>query len=792
RDQFYVQILGKGIYIINENDQLIPLSTDTLLQRKRVTMILPYGSSQLLIGTDKDGLVLYTPGIDKYTPFNSALSPVFITGEINSGVKIKDDLFAIGTIGKGVVFMDAGGAVIATANKETGLLNNTILDMELDQSGNLWLAMDKGIAQLILKSNVAYYKDLQGRIGTVYAVAIYQGRIYVGSNHGLYEAEFNGLEDFSLTDLSVFPGISGQVWDLKVIDGQLFCGNNTGTYVIKDNQARKIYAATGGWDLQMVPAGKGQNGLATPQCLLQGTYNGIAVYRKTGGRWQFSHLLKGTENMAINKVVVAGPGRIWAMHAYKGIFVLQTDTAYTHVEQMKAVPVKSTSQPTDRWNLFAFDGGVRINGPAGIYKYDFQSGTLTKDQALTEKFRPFAKAERILPDGNENAGCWFIDEQNHVHYRNLLSGAITDFPLNGNLFNLVPGFESIIPVSASESILTGEDGFVVLHKNQRNSPTSFAAPQVQEVRLVQGSKTATLPAKYLQPDGHLELPYRLNNLILLYCLPNYDRPVTYSYRFGKDDAAKWSEMSASSQKEFNNLAPGLYHFQVKTQLSDKVSTLTIRILNPWYFSIVARIIYLIALILFNMLIWRWHKHRLKVQQEALTLKMQEALALEQEKSANKLLLLEQEKLSDEVIHKSEDLAKLAMELIKKKKVLKKLKEELEEMKKQKDQGHVGAQIQKLSKSLNRYIKDEQDDWRLFDNGFNRVHEAFFEKLLQEFPELTSQDLRLAAYLKMNLTTKEIAPLLNISIRGVEIKRYRLRKKLQLGIHDNLSDFMLRY
>ncbi|HEU0226802.1 MAG TPA: LuxR C-terminal-related transcriptional regulator, partial [Arachidicoccus soli] len=60
-----------------------------------------------------------------------------------------------------------------------------------------------------------------------------------------------------------------------------------------------------------------------------------------------------------------------------------------------------------------------------------------------------------------------------------------------------------------------------------------------------------------------------------------------------------------------------------------------------------------------------------------------------------------------------------------------------------------------------------------------------------FPNLTAQDLRLAAYLKMNLTTKEIAPLLNISTRGVEIKRYRLRKKMNLDEHENLSDFMIR-
>jgi DNA-binding CsgD family transcriptional regulator len=65
-----------------------------------------------------------------------------------------------------------------------------------------------------------------------------------------------------------------------------------------------------------------------------------------------------------------------------------------------------------------------------------------------------------------------------------------------------------------------------------------------------------------------------------------------------------------------------------------------------------------------------------------------------------------------------------------------------------------------------------------------------KKLRNNYPELTPKDLRLCAYLRMNLSSKEIAPLLNISIRGVEISRYRLRKKLHLPRDANLTDFMM--
>ncbi|QEC73562.1 hypothetical protein FSB73_19730 [Arachidicoccus ginsenosidivorans] len=105
---------------------------------------------------------------------------------------------------------------------------------------------------------------------------------------------------------------------------------------------------------------------------------------------------------------------------------------------------------------------------------------------------------------------------------------------------------------------------------------------------------------------------------------------------------------------------------------------------------------------------------------------------------------------------------------------------------------IHAHIQKISKVLEKNAKDEENEWHLFDNGFNKVHEDFFDRLIKAYPELTAQDLRLAAYLRMNLTTKEIAPLLNISTRGVEIKRYRLRKKIHLDEHENLNDYMIRF
>jgi len=86
----------------------------------------------------------------------------------------------------------------------------------------------------------------------------------------------------------------------------------------------------------------------------------------------------------------------------------------------------------------------------------------------------------------------------------------------------------------------------------------------------------------------------------------------------------------------------------------------------------------------------------------------------------------------------------------------------------------------------------EDDWEKFSYHFDQVHSNFIKRLKQGYPNLTPKDQKLCAYLRMNLTSKEIAPLLNISVRGVEISRYRLRKKLSLNKEENLSEFMMSY
>ncbi len=153
-----------------------------------------------------------------------------------------------------------------------------------------------------------------------------------------------------------------------------------------------------------------------------------------------------------------------------------------------------------------------------------------------------------------------------------------------------------------------------------------------------------------------------------------------------------------------------------------------------------------------------------------------------------LLALEKEKLEKEIKQKQKELARTTMSVAKKNELILELKDMLAL---NKDAFPNKQRYRSLTKKLVGSI-NEDEDWKHFEINFKELHGDFFENLLERFPKLTPKDLKLCAYLKMNLSSKEIAPLMGITIRGVEIHRYRLRKKLNMDSSQNLSNFLIKF
>ena len=163
--------------------------------------------------------------------------------------------------------------------------------------------------------------------------------------------------------------------------------------------------------------------------------------------------------------------------------------------------------------------------------------------------------------------------------------------------------------------------------------------------------------------------------------------------------------------------------------------------------------------------------KLKKQREKLEKENKRLLEIQELEAQKEIIRLKNEQLQKDIEGKSRELAVATMSTLKRNEFLNTIKAELETLK-----GETKAK--QLIKSINAKLKNN-DDWEYFKKAFDNSDQSLFSKLKKVHPELTKNDFKLCAYLRLNLSSKEIAPLLNISVHSVEIKRYRLRKKMGL-------------
>ena len=160
------------------------------------------------------------------------------------------------------------------------------------------------------------------------------------------------------------------------------------------------------------------------------------------------------------------------------------------------------------------------------------------------------------------------------------------------------------------------------------------------------------------------------------------------------------------------------------------------------------------------------------------------------KAENELVALRNEKLQAEVDFKNAELATSAMHLVQKGEILTKIKTELNQVMKVLSNEKEANELKKMIKVLGEDDKMDKD-WEHFAQHFDKVHNDFVVKLKEKHAGLSGNELKLCAYLRMNLSTKEMAQLMNISVRGVEISRYRLRKKLGIATEVSLFEYLMR-
>ena len=366
---------------------------------------------------------------------------------------------------------------------------------------------------------------------------------------------------------------------------------------------------------------------------------------------------------------------------------------------------------------------------------------------------------------------------------------------------LMEDFENVNFISDYYAVVSIEDGFALLDLNQNTTSNNFNL-QIRRVYLTNGGDSLIYEKSIVSDSPNITIPYNNNSLRIEYGADNYSRTHTllYSYRLLGSSDDNWSTYRRSRMKEYTNLHEGKYTFEVRMSTPGEkptnIASFPFRVLPPWYRSWWAYTIYLLIFIILCHYLYKLYKRQ---QSRIISLKNAELIQQKEifEKNINDkdeiIVRLEEEHLRSQLRYKSDELAQTTLNIVRKNEILQKIRKEAESSLKNIDtKNKVGMRraLLRLISQIDTNIEHDADIEK-FQDSFDEVHQDFFKKLDAQSPMLNHRDKMLCAYIQMNLMTKEIAPLLNISVRGVEISRYRLRKKLSLDNKENLTEFLQR-
>ncbi|TWJ00626.1 ligand-binding sensor domain-containing protein [Mucilaginibacter frigoritolerans] len=785
--RYFIEQVNAGLFEL-KNNHLELLLGSKLLGNSGVLSVLPFQQHKYLIGTAKNGLFIYD-GI-QIKPWNNQANDFLKTYQLNNGVPISGKYVAYGTILNGIVIIDTLGNVVQHINKSSGLQNNTVLSLFTDPEQNLWAGLDNGIDRIEVNSPLYFYFDKTGRFGTVYSSIIFNKKIYLGTNQGLFYSNWlpGGNSQLLQTfDFKLIPGTQGQVWDLSLLDNHLLCGHNDGTFQINGNTINKISNINGGWTIRKL----------RDDLLIQGTYTGLVIYKKDGsGNWIFDHKIAGFGEPS-RYVEQDSKGQIWVSHAYKGIYKIVLSNDLQKVVSKKYYDKKSGLPDSYNVNVFTLDNQIVFSSDSGFCVYDDISDRFYKYEQLNKMLGTFASSNKIIAAIGKK--YWFINHGRVAIADLSVPGKLT---IDSNRFaslngQMVQHYENINLINNSIYLISIDDGFVILNDDDALLSNKIELPEVL-IRKVENITDKVIPISETSNNlQKIEISYSQNNIRIAYSLPYY-RQAKIKYQYYLDGYSRqWSDWTSQSQKEFTNLNQGTYKFSVRAKINDEtishITIYTFTILPPWYLSGFAIIFYLLLIVLAFYIFRYYYRLKLKRHQQFIHDKLdrEKEEFLKQESIANEqqIVKIKNEQLQADLASKSRELANSAMNLVYKNELLLKISEEITHLKDSSGKNLSEEQLRRIQKVIDEGMNDERD-WNIFESSFNEAHENFFKKLKSNHPDLVPNDLKLCAYLRMNMSSKEMASLLNISLRGVEIRRYRLRKKLNLEHDKNLVEFLI--
>jgi DNA-binding CsgD family transcriptional regulator len=767
----------------------VPVANGAMVSGDAIQGAMLLAGKHVLLATIQNQLYEYTgSGLVKKGSLTQVAGNTFAMEGLNT------DEFVIGTSSEGLFVIRKEGKLIQKLSINEGLLDNSILSLFVDRDGNLWTGLNHGISMIAYNAPVKFIRPNKTYELSGYATVVHNNHLFLGTSYGAYAVPLTETDNdlaFLQANFQYITGSDGLVYRFEEVNQQLLMAHNEGTFVINDREANKI-SPEASWAFVPLSA------VMPSENVLVGNYFGLKRLQYSNNRFTAFPNMNGIKE-SFRFIAIDNDQYIWASHPYRGIFRIQLAPDFNSYTHQLYTEKEGLPSALDN-HVFSVKNHVVFATDHGVYEFDKQKNRFVPSAFLWPALGD-TPVRYLKEDANGN--IWFVSGKKLgvlLPKPGISNGfTVTYFPeVTGQILS---GFENVLPLNKRNIFIGSERG--VIHLNLEKYLQSKTKPTVllSAVRVV--GKSDSLVSEGF--GGAMEknntgafvkgkaLPFRMNSIHFEFSSPafGYQDNVEYSYMLeGYDN--EWSKWSLKTEKDYTNLPFGSYQFKVKVR--SNLGGETERVLYafsikpPLHRTLYAYFVYALLLTGFGFSLRRWHKKRLAMEQKKFEEKQEQLRILHQleiEHNEKEIMRLQNEKLANEVMYKNKELAESTMHLVERSDAMTKVKEELQRLYKT---NPANNDIKKAI-SLLTEIERHNSDWDRFATSFDEVNNDFLKKLKAKYPTLTVNDLKLCAYLQLKMSSKEIAQLLNISIRGVEIGRYRLRKKLGLTTDTSLYDFL---
>lgn len=747
----------------------------------------------LLPGLNKEGLLLITKKGSAYAIdpekrtaiFRKRLIPENSSNLIICAIKSKQGTYYLGTLSTKIMLLNESGEHVTTSEAFQNLQDNTVLNLFESREGNIWALLNNGLDCIDVSSPVTMVFDN----AAIFDVLSVDKTLYLATNQGVFVSNNANGDNYSRTSFKKIEGLEGQAWSLQYFKGTVICSHDRGIFILTGKGIQKIPGITGIWKIIEV------NG--RPDDFLVCTYEGIYLlhYDKAKG-FVLQHRIEGFRESSRDILQSNEPGIFWVCHGYKGVFRIKLDESLTRTVSLEHFKDQNGLPSPFNINVFRWKGETVFTTNKGIFTFNANANRFEPHELLTTLFGTDHNVRKLLQHGDKT---WFVHDDEAGYF-------LTNDPkpvLEKGLFLNLKGtfnqsMECIVPLSNKNVLMGTITGLYAFDLSYNSSEKALANMLITKVSAQEEQREVL--GDLADTTSRLQLSNQTSSIRFDFAAPDFQDQmnIQYSYRLEAVDE-NWSEWQETPYKEFSYLRSGRYAFHVKARSllgeSSREAVYYFEILPAWYQTVWAYIVYSLLATFLVITVAGMVKRKINLEKQktrdeeekkrkVLELEIQQ-IKLKQEKEQ---MIKDKAQLEEDVIHKSKELANYTMLLVKKRELLSDMHDELKTLKDTVRSDASKQIVRDLIRKINANLQNEEHI-QVFEANFERVHHEFFAQLKSTFADLTQKELQLCAFVRMNLTNKEIASILNISVRGVETARYRLRKRLGMSHEQDMSAFL---